>query len=55
MEQVFYTSITYFTIATETRFKDIDKDVKGLKQTEKVIKLKDHPSIKKCKVFSFII
>lgn len=25
MEQVFYTSITYFTLATETRFKDIDK------------------------------
>ena len=50
LEQMFYTSIGYFSMATEMRFKEVDSEVKGLKESEKLIRLKDHPSIKKCKV-----
>lgn len=31
LEQIFYTSIGYFTIATEIRFKEVENELKGLK------------------------
>ncbi len=55
LEQIFYTSIGYFTIATEIRFKEVEQDLKGLKQNEKMMKLAQSAHAKICKVCGVVI
>ncbi len=50
VELVLFASVCYFTIATETRFKEIESDINSLKITEKYQRLNKDEIIFKCKV-----
>lgn len=50
LELILYTSVAYFTLATEIRFKELEDDCKWLSPSEKYIKMNDNPKILKCKI-----
>ena len=50
LELVLYTSVAYFTVATEIRFKELEDDSKCLNPSEKYLRMNDNPKILKCKI-----
>ena len=50
MELVLFSSVSYFTFATETRFNEMEEDIDCLGIMTKYEKLHHDSEIKKCKV-----
>ena len=49
-ELVLYASVCYFTLATETRFHELDEDLETMKINDKYWKLHHDQEIRKCKI-----